>query len=489
MKVEFHLHNQLRSLRLLVPGLLWLFATANSAALQQLAFPGADGYGRYSVGGRGGKVYVVTTLEDNPDQPQPGSLRYAIEQPGARFITFAVSGIIRLQAPLAINEGFVTVAGQTSPNGIVVSGQPFSVNASQVIIRYVRFRLGLNKDSVDTISGVKVRDVIIDHCSFSWSIDETASFYSNINFTLQYSIISQSLNHATHTKGDHGYGGIWGGAGASFHHNVIAHHSSRTPRINGYRLRLDYAQRYEFTDIRNNVIYNWGQNSAYGAEDSVFNLVDNIYIAGPASKVIRIFQFYRNTEEEHFGRGYFAGNVLENQSRERVTKKTIAARTIKVSKPEKKHNYLLDQPVSINLSPFFTGTEDYLTQHNAEEAYYLLIVLREVGANRNAHGPFLDSVDTRVLEDVRTRSARSGKNGIIDSELEVIESWDKYAEQFVGNPQDQFESDKDLDGMPDRWEAEKKVSEPAANDLDPDYTNIEMYLNEIGNFGNPNSPE
>ena len=398
-----------------------------AATLPPLAFPEAEGFGKYTQGGRGGKVFVVNTLSDNPDSPEPGSLRYAVIQKEPRIVVFSVSGVIHLQAPLVIKHDYITLAGQSSPGGIVISGAETEIKANQVIIRYLRFRPGSAQSQGDALTARRHRDIIIDHCSLSWANDEVASFYNNQNFTLQYSIISESLNNAGHAKGEHGYGGIWGGSHASFVHNLMAHHHSRNPRINGYRLGAPYAQTEELTDVRNNVFYNWGGQSGYGGEAGRFNLVNNYYLPGPASKPKRFFQLWG--EGDSLTRAFIHGNVMHGETQKSGNNLLgIEIKNAKKLGAEQRQKIFRQSLVS---EPFWFMSEFFvMSDETAKQSYHRLIEQAEIGANRNRNGKFMDSVDQRLLQQIITRKVGTG-NGIIDSELQVISSWQAYQAEFI----------------------------------------------------------
>ena len=416
-------------------------------ASRPLAFPEAEGFGKYTSGGRGGKVFIVSNLNDDG----PGSLRDAIKKKERRIIVFAVSGTIALQSSLNINTGDVTIAGQTAPgDGICIRNYPVKVNANNVIIRYLRFRLGDEASQQDdAISGTKQSDVIIDHCSMSWATDECASFYRNKNFTLQWCIISESLNHSVHEKGDHGYGGIWGGMGASFHHNLIANHNSRLPRFSGSSTTPNTPD--ELVDFRNNVVYNWMSNNTYGGEKGRYNMVNNYYKPGPSTKSKNPWIVNPSSP---YGLFFLDGNVLHGS--EAVSK-------------DNKAGVKADHPDSVFVSKAYEV--ELINEQSAQKAFEL--VLQHAGASFKR-----DAVDTRLVEEVRSGNSTLGKtqNGIIDSQNDVG-GWPELKSMVA--PQD-----TDQDGMPDEWERSNKLNpndavDSSVNTLSKSYTNIEVYINEL----------
>lgn len=415
------------------------------------AFPGAEGHGRYTTGGRGGKVLFVTRLEDDTNE---GSLRWAINQSGARIIVFRVSGIIELTSPLNISKGNFTIAGQTAPgDGICLAKDFVRLNegVDNVIIRYLRFRTAKGSGEYDAMWGKNCSNIIIDHCSFSWGNDEVASFYDNTNFTMQWCIVSESFHNSSHPKGSHGYGGIWGGMNASFHHNLIAHHTSRNPRFCGARYHED-TRDLEIVDFRNNVIYNWGSNSIYGGEYGQHNMVNNYFKSGPATSDSKKNRIVEITDAD--SEWYIVGNYVDGYP-------TISNSNWNGGVQGASNNTNVRA-----LSEFPMGK---ITTQSAEEAYGA--VLAHVGASHKR-----DAVDLRIVDEVENRTTTySGiyGPGIIDSESDVGGYPTLSSSASV--------KDNDDDGMDDEWEVANGLNPKKKEDnnlftLNANYTNIEVYL-------------
>jgi pectate lyase len=415
------------------------------------AFPGAEGFGKFTLGGRGGRVIEVTNLDDSG----PGSFRAAVLAKGPRTVVFRVSGTITLESELKIREPFLTVAGQTAPgDGICVKGYQINFDTSHLIFRYLRFRPGDERGKEQDGFGGQGDHIIVDHCSASWGIDETFSINKGANLTVQWCMVTESLWHSLHKKGNHGYGGLWGGPGGSWHHNLLAHHTSRNPRASGNK---DSG----LMDYRNNVIYNWGFNSAYGGELWPRNWINNYYKSGPATdeKVrARIF-----LQKDPRGKMFAAGNYVAGFP-------AITADNWKGG---------------IDFAPDGEATEATLRAASpyvvapvatqaAEAAYEL--VLRHAGASLAR-----DAVDARIVEEVRTGTARFGASykgggkGIIDSQQDVG-GWPEL--RSLPAP-----TDTDHDGIPDDWERAHGLNPSNPHDgalVQPDgYTNLERYLNSL----------
>jgi len=481
----------------------FLLSPALGLLAQTPAFPGAEGHGRYASGGRGGKVYYVNTLLDNStgnSASGEGSLRWCLSQSGARIILFKVSGTIVLNSNLGIKNGNVTIAGQSAPgDGICISGFPVSVDADNVVIRYLRFRMGDEKLTVDAASGADAlggrsrKNVIIDHCSVSWSTDECASFYQNQNFTMQWCIVSESLRWSKHEKGTHGYGGIWGGTNASFHHNLLAHHDSRNPRLGPGEYTDPHS---EVVDMRNNVIYNWCGNACYGGEGMAVNIVNCYYKPGPAtpagSKRGRIISIDKSTDATNpkaakrlnvWGKFYISGNVIgdTDDDSKRATQDNwaygvnnqFASGYGTVPESDK-------AAIKVDV-PFNAGV---VTTHSAGLAYEK--VLAHAGASLHR-----DDYDKRIIEETLNRTAafkglsvkNSGaypKPGIIDSQSDLKPT--NAAADWSPWPtlrQETAPIDLNLDGIPDTWLETHFPGKLATDKNEEGYTYLEVYLNEL----------
>jgi hypothetical protein len=436
-----------------------------------LAFPGAEGFGRYTTGGRGGRVLLVTNLNDDGS----GSFRAAVKAQGPRYILFRVSGTIHLKSRLFINNGDVTIAGQTAPgDGITIADYPVTISADNVIIRFMRFRLGdAAAQEADGLGAFAQKNIMIDHCSVSWSTDEGLSLYNNENTTVQWTFITESLRNSVHGKGAHGYGGIWGGKNASFHHNLLAHHDSRNPRL-GEQAGKAFALT-DLVDLRNNVIYNWGSNTCYGGEAMNVNIVNCYYKPGPASKNReRIVAVDKNTKQgaevyNVWGKYYINGNVVEGSERATADNWTYGVFSQFSSKygtlsEAEKAGLRRDSPHPI---------EHNVTTHPAAQAYEKVLAIGGASLVR-------DALDARIASEVREgrftyEGSMGSTKGIIDSQADVG-GWP----ELKGLP---APADSSGDGMPDDWkighQLDPSVFQANGRELSATYDNIEVYINGL----------
>ncbi|HOK96067.1 MAG TPA: hypothetical protein PK052_05220 [Anaerohalosphaeraceae bacterium] len=443
------------------------------------AFPGAWGGGMFATGGRGGKVILVTNLDDSG----PGSLRAAIETEGPRIVVFRVAGIIQLQSNLTITHPHITIAGQSAPgDGICIAHGSLDINTYNVILRHLRVRRGITSggQGSDNIGGHPHHHVIVDHCSTSWGRDENLSLYRAMmeypdpqnpaatisvktparNLTIQYCISSEGM------KPGHEFGGTWGGHDATFHHNLFACNTGRNPSI---------GMSGEF-DFRNNVIFNWRHRTIDGGDEtSLINIINNYFKPGPATNdnmlsiIARIEQRDMYSPGNRFkncswyppagkrpGKWYVAGNIVEGYP--------------EVTADNWKGMLLLEGVGTLDMARVNSPFEGWpVNQQTALQAF------RDVLAKSGATLPRRDAVDKRVVEMVRTGKVTAG-NGIISDPNQV-----GGFPEYTFSP-DQVPSDRDLDGMPDDWEEKYNLDPSSASDSSQDadqdgYTNIEEYLN------------
>lgn len=374
-----------------------------------VAFEGAEGCGKYSQGGRGGKEYVVTSLADDGSE---GTLRHAVEAEGPRIVTFAVSGDIHLTAPLNIENPYLTILGQTAPGeGITIRDHNIFITADHVIMRYLRMRLGTAaKVEADALGARHCRYLIVDHCSISWATDENASFYNLADATIQWCIISEALNASVHHKGNHGYGGIWGGRNVSFHHNLFAHNSSRNPRFDHPNLywNSDLLKYRGTVDFANNVVYNWRMKAIYGGEEGWFNVTDNYFRPGPATSVVdgEWIEFYVSPTTSMIpGNYHISGNVYDISAVRGENKPDNEA----IAANEKRYAEVSEEPFAVRVA---------LDNEKAADAYKS--VLKYAGASHKR-----DAVDRRIVKEVKSGKATfkgsvNGFPGIIDNENDVL---------------------------------------------------------------------
>ena len=444
-----------------------------------IAFPGADGGGRYTTGGQGGNIYVVNSLEDDVVDPKIGTLRYGIQTTGKRIIVFNVAGRIDLKGDLSIRSGSVTILGQSAPgDGICISGYPLLVRANNVIIRFLRFRMGdLNGREADALTIEKGHsNIIIDHCSCSWSTDECLSIYGVENASVQYCIVSESLNNSVHAKGAHGYAGIWGGKNTSFHHNLLAHHSSRMPRFDH-----DYVTEANIgpTDFINNVVYNWGGNSAYGGESRKtsgnqrqYNFIANYYKPGPATQSgVKARLLNPTTKCENCGSSvvpgkfYVINNIMAGSST--VTNDNWTGIDMDKGESGKKEQCKSDARFVF----------DYCLKNEQAAQQAFDAVLAKVGCSLKR-----DAIDARIVDEVQkgtyTYSGSNGSTGGLIDTPDDVGGWPDY----VGTKD--FSLDIDKDGIPNEWEIAHGLNpedpkDARATTLSKPYLNLEVYLNDI----------
>ena len=491
----------------------------SSAAAQVPAFPGAEGHGRYVTGGRGGTVYHVTNLNDSGT----GSLRDAVSKSN-RIIVFDVGGIIALTKELTIKDN-ITIAGQTAPApGITLRYYTVRPGANN-IIRFIRFRRGEEKDVNDGADATWQREkngIVFDHCSFSWSIDEIASFYDNRNFTMQWCTLGEALANPGHSKGEHSFGGIWGGKGASFHHNFLCHMQNRAPRFCGARYNWDgydktkYSSsiQAEIVDFRNCVMYNWGNgNGCYGGTGGGnINIVNNYYKAGPATtNKTRVTQVSVATSDNASGspfmgycaRYYINGNYVtaagtkaENYDWSGVIYDN-GTYTINGERycPDDKHLYGDNVEYSKNSSgvdcvkikldaPVETGE---VTTHNAQKAYEK--VLAYGGASL-----YRDAVDARYMDEAENgtthyigSATKTGDGKTITHRKGIIDFVKDQGTYTLASTSRPAGWDSDRDGIPDEWEIANGLNPNDASDgqkktIDTEkgwYTNLEVYMNSL----------
>lgn len=434
--------------RLATSIVLILFSALPAAQQKPLpAFPGAEGFGSTTPGGRGGKVLFVTNTNDSG----PGSFREACMSKGPRTVVFRTAGLITLQTPIRITEPYLTIAGQTAPgDGICLRGQEFKVHTHDVIVRFLRSRPGdIANDEVDAMgAGGNARNVIFDHCSATWSVDEALSPSGNIaDLTVQWSLIGEALNKSVHKKGQHGYGSlVRATGGVSLHHNLWAHNIARNPRLGD-----NYGKPpFPTFDVRNNVMYDYRDMcSGMTGDDLSANYVNNYIRPGPNSNTKRGIIVLTDTAHVRY---CVKGNVVEG--RDAITQDNA----LLFDRREKDGRTWVTLQSELFAVPAVATT-------SASDA--LEAVLRGVGAIL----PARDAVDARIVQDVRSRTGR-----IINSQRDVGE-WPVYRSGPVPK-------DSDQDGIPDDWEKAHGLNPADASDAAKSrerdgYTHLEEYLNSI----------
>lgn len=451
--------------------ILSLFVSCSCIA-QLLSFPGAEGFGKYASGGRGGKVVTVSNTKDKGE----GSFRWALEQyPGEPLtVVFETGGLIELESNIVIKRSNLTIAGQTAPgDGICLKNYSFIINGASskgnhgnIIVRFIRSRPGgTDKKGLYGFNMENCHDVIVDHCSFSWANEECAAMYDTRNVTVQWCIVSEGLYSAGHMKGNRSYGGVWGGQNASYHHNLIAHLNNRAIRFNGARAHDTLA----LVDYRNNVIYNWGNtNAAYGGEVNIpgglsqVNIVNNYYKPGPAApaELKFVHASYQKDNAKGTGQWYVGGNIMEGDKA--MTKRNKQG--VDLAEAGYPKGAIADGPFPVSAA---------IPEQSAKDA------CEEVLKHAGAFLPLRDAVDARVVNETRTGTATGkgvfGKPGIIDHPF-VVGGWPVYKSGEAA-------IDTDKDGMPDEWEKKNSLNPGDGADGNKTgksgYTMLELYLNEM----------
>ncbi len=455
------------------------------------AFPGAEGGGKFSFGGRGGKVLVVTNLNDDG----PGSLRWACEQGGARIVVFNVAGIIRIKTPIIIRAPYITIQGQTAPgDGVCVAGESFWLNTHDVIIRYMRFRRGETwvgrRD--DAIGGNPIGNIMIDHVSASWGLDENMSMYRHmyndstgkiedkfptVNITIQNSIFSEALD-----TWNHAFGSTLGGENCTFMRNLWANNAGRNPSI-GWNGVFNFA---------NNVIFNWVHRSIDGGDyRAQYNIINNYFQPGPATpknnvghRILKPESGRSKLKYKVYGRAYVNGNVMEGHP-EITSNNWNGGVQVEEMKGTGEYTTNIKWPKPLPMPA--------ITLLNANDAKKYVL------ANAGATLPKRDAVDERIVKQVATGKIEAAPN------VQLPETQfkhrrlpiDSYKQGIITDPSQvggypdykgTAYKDSDNDGMPDEYEIKNKLNPNDAADAakitKSGYSNIEVYLSSVVNIAN-----
>ncbi|MBQ6208529.1 MAG: pectate lyase [Prevotella sp.] len=494
---------------------IWVAMTMTMAMFAQApAFPGAEGHGRYVTGGRGGRIVHVTNLNDSGT----GSFRQAVSGSDKKIVVFDVGGVIALRSNVNIGAN-TTIEGQTAPSpGITLRYYTVNPNGNNIIMRFIRIRRGQEKDvndGADASTARHLTNLMLDHCSLSWSIDEVASFYDNNNFTMQWCTIGESLNNAGHGKGAHGYGGIWGGKLASFHHNLILHVNNRSPRFNGARYNWEgftsntkyseyqwqNAVQAENVDFRNCVVYNCGNGCYGGPGGGYINMVNNYFKSGPAATTNRLTTVTVGASGNAEGypiywtmtsRYFLSGNQIDDVADAGWSYMSYDSGTYSIN----------GQRCSSDPNHYYGDTATYYTNSAGRDCVPIKLTQPAPTGDVTTHSALVayekvlgyagaslipDDVDSRYVYETENATALytgsvTGKPGRIDKVSDV----NGYTESNFGTGQRASTFDMDKDGIADAWELENDLDPTNPSDallytIDPAgyYTNIEVYCNSL----------